>query len=239
MCWTMGVSAAMVALGGAGTVVTARRKDPLAIPVTLGYFTLMEALQVAGYAVIDQCGTPVNETVTWLSVMHIVFQPLFINAFAMALVARPVSNMMKVWVFSLCAASSVLMLMQLYPFEWAGACAPGSQLCAERLCTVSGDWHQAWDVPYNGLLVPLEQATGTHWGFPSYMLVAFALPLVYGAWRLVIFHLLAGPVAAGLLTSNPNEVPAIWCLFSIVIVLVALSPMIRRTVAGPPQPRAA
>ncbi|MCA2010378.1 DUF5765 domain-containing protein [Pararhodobacter sp. CCB-MM2] len=237
MCWTMGVSAAMVALGGASTVVSARRKDPLAIPVTLGYFTLMEALQVAGYAVIDQCGTPVNESVTMLSVLHIVFQPLFINAFAMALVAKPVSNAMKVLVFSLCAASSVLMLLQLYPFEWAGTCAPGSQLCAERLCTVSGDWHQAWDVPYNGMLVSLEGWTGTHWGFPSYMLVAFALPLIYGAWRLVIFHLAAGPIAASLLTDNPNEVPAIWCLFSIVIVLVALSPLVRRSVTGAtPQP---
>lgn len=232
MCWSMGVSAAMVAFGGAATVVTARRGDPLAIPVTLGYFTLMEALQVAGYAVINECSSPVNQSVTLLSVLHIVFQPIFINAFAMALVARPVSTAMKVLVFSLCAASSVLMLLQLYPFEWAGSCAPGSQLCAERLCTVSGDWHQAWDVPYNGLLVPLESALGLTWGFPSYMLMAFALPLIYGAWRLVVFHLLAGPIAAGLLTTNPNEVPAIWCLFSIAIVTIALSPWVRQRVTA-------
>lgn len=228
MCWSMGVSAAMVALGGAATVASARRRDPLAIPVTLAYFTLMEGLQVAGYAVIDECTSPVNQSVTLLSVLHIVFQPIFINAFAMALVARPVSAAMKVLVFSLCAASSVLMLLQLYPFEWAGDCAPGSNLCAQQLCTVSGDWHQAWDVPFNGLMVPLESALGLSWGFPSYMVVAFVLPLLYGAWRLALFHLLAGPVAAGLLTSNPNEVPAIWCLFSIAIVLIALSPWIRQ-----------
>lgn len=228
MCWSMGVSAAMVAFGGAATVVAARRGETPVIPITLGYFTLMEALQVAGYAVIDQCGAPVNQSVTMLSVLHIVFQPFFINAFAMALVARPVGVAMRVVVFSLCAASSVLMLLQFYPFEWAGTCAPGSQLCAERLCTVSGDWHQAWDVPYNGLLVPLEAAMGTTWGFPSYLLVGFVLPLIYGAWRLVVFHALAGPIAAGLLTSNPNEVPAIWCLFSIAIILIALSPWIRQ-----------
>lgn len=228
MCWSMGVSVAMVAFGGAATAVTVRRRDPLAIPVTLGYFTLMEALQVAGYAVINECSSPVNQSVTLLSVLHIVFQPIFINAFAMTLVARPISDGMKVLVFSLCAASSVLMLLQLYPFEWAGSCAPGSNLCAERLCTVSGDWHQAWDVPFNGLMVPVEAAFGTGWGFPSYILVAFALPLIYGAWRLVIFHALAGPIAAGLLTSNPNEVPAIWCLFSIAIITIALSPWFRR-----------
>lgn len=237
MCWTMGVSAAMVALGGTATVVTAKRGDTAAVPVTLGYFTLMEALQVAGYAVIDDCASPVNQSVTMLSMLHIVFQPLIINWFAMALVAKPVWQAMRVLVFSLCAASSVLMLLQLYPFEWAGTCAPGSQLCAERLCTVSGDWHQAWDIPYNGLLVPLEQTIGTRWGFPSYMLVTFALPLLYGAWRLSLFHLLAGPVFAGMMTGNPNEVPAIWCLFSIFIVLVALSPWIRRHATGAPPPQ--
>ena len=228
MCWSMGVSAAMVALGGAATVVSARRGDPLAIPVTLAYFTLMEGLQVVGYTVIDQCSSPVNQSVTLLSVLHIVFQPLFINFFAMALVAKPVGAAMKVLVFSLCAASSVLMLLQLYPFEWAGSCAPGSNLCAARMCTVSGDWHQAWDVPFNGLLVPLESALGLTWGFPSYMIAGLVLPLLYGAWRLALFHALAGPIAAGLLTSNPNEVPAIWCLFSIAIVLIALSPWIRQ-----------
>lgn len=234
MCWTMGVSAAMVALGGTATVVSARRKDPLAIPVTLGYFTLMEALQVAGYAVIDQCSSPVNQTVTLLSVLHIVFQPLFINAFAMTLVSRPVGRGMRSLVFSLCAASSVLMILQLYPFDWAGSCAPGSNLCAAQLCTVSGDWHQAWDVPFNGLMVPLEQSLGLKWGFPSYIVVTFALPLLYGAWRLVLFHALAGPIAAGLLTTNPNEIPAIWCLFSIAIVLIGLSPFIRRQFTAPP-----
>ena len=233
MCWTMGVSAAMVALGGAATVVSVRRGDTVAIPVTLGYFTLMEALQVVGYTVIDQCSSPVNQSVTLLSVLHIVFQPIFINAFAMTLVARPVGMAMRSLVFSLCAASSVLMLLQLYPFDWAGSCLPGTNLCAAQLCTVTGDWHQAWDVPFNGLMVPVEQVIGTRWGFPSYMLVTFALPLLYGAWRLVLFHALAGPVAAGLLTTNPNEVPAIWCLFSLAIVVIALSPAIRRRFTAP------
>lgn len=233
MCFTMGVSAAMVGLGGVATAVTIRRGDVPAVPVTLGYFTVMEALQVAGYMVIDQCGAPANQTVTLLSVLHIAFQPLFINAFAMALVARAVPGWMKMMVFALCAASAVLMILQLYPFSWAGSCAPGSNLCGERLCTVSGDWHQAWDVPYNGLLVPLEAAFGTSWGFPGYMLAVFVLPLIYGAWRLALFHLLAGPVLAGQLTTNPNEVPAIWCLFSIGIVLIALSPWIRRRFEGP------
>jgi hypothetical protein len=229
MCWSMGISVAMVALGGTAMAVTIRRGDTPAVPITLGYFIVMEALQVAGYMVIDQCDSPVNQSVTLLSVLHIVFQPFVINGFAMALVAHRVGLPMKTLVYSLCTASAGLMLLQLYPFAWAGPCLAGSQLCAERLCTVSGDWHQAWDVPYNGLLA------GMPWpgwiaslGFPGYMLAAFLLPLLYGAWRLVLFHLLAGPILAGSLTQNPNEVPAIWCLFSIAIILVALSPVIRR-----------
>ncbi|NEO26983.1 MAG: hypothetical protein F6K03_08820, partial [Kamptonema sp. SIO4C4] len=63
-----------------------------------------------------------------------------------------------------------------------------------------------------------------------YFFAVFLLPIVYGAWRLALFHLLAGPVAARMLTSNPSEMPAIWCLFSIGIVLIALSPPIRHGV---------
>ena len=234
MCFSLAVSVGMVGLGAAATAVTIRRRDVLAVPVALGYFTVMEALQVAGYLVIDQCGTPANQTVTLLSVLHIVFQPLVINAFAMALVARSVPVAMQVAVYTLCALSAVVMLLQLYPFAWAGACVPGANLCAERLCTVSGDWHLAWDVPYNGLLAWIDWPVIGMWGFPTYILTAFLLPLAYGAWRFAGFHFLVGPVLAGTLTSNPNEVPAIWCLFSILIILIALSPAIRRRFEGRP-----
>ena len=240
MCWSLGASVAMVAAGSAATGVTLYRRDPVMFPVTLAYFTVMEALQVWGYTVIDQCGTPANETVTYLSVLHIVFQPLVINAFAMTLVSA--SARMKVLVFTLAALSSVVMLLQLYHFAWAGSCAAGSNLCAERLCTVSGDWHLAWDVPYNGALSFIDARLGTTMGFPTYMVATFGLPLLYGAWRFALFHFLAGPVLAGQLTTNPNEVPAIWCLSAIAIALIAMLPAFRRPFTVdhgpvPPTPR--
>jgi hypothetical protein len=236
MCFSLTISAAMVGLGGVATVLTIRRRDHPVVPLALGYFTAMEALQVAGYMVLDQCASPANQTVTLLSVLHIAFQPFVINAFALSLVARGVNPRMQVAVYTLCALSAVVMLLQLYPFAWAGTCLPGSSLCADQLCTVSGDWHLAWDVPYNGLLAWISLPVIGNWGFPTYMLVVFVLPLFYGAWRLVLFHALAGPILAGLLTGNPNEVPAIWCLFSIGIVLIALSPAIRRRFEGRPLP---
>lgn len=228
MCWSATASISMVGIGTVVTAVAASRGQPRAIWLTLGYFTVMEALQATGYAVVDQCGTASNQAITLLSYLHIVFQPFFINAFAMELVPGPVKARLRRGVYLCCAASSAVMLAQLYPFEWAGSCRPGAALCGDELCLVSGEWHIAWNIPYNGLLLPLENALGIQSAFPTYFLAAFVMPLAYGAWRLVIFHAIAGPILATALTGNPNEVPAVWCLFSIGILLIGLSPLIRR-----------
>ncbi len=220
----------MAGIGAVSTGITISRGMPSAIPATLGYFSVMELLQASAYTVVGQCGTPANETITLLSMLHIVFQPFFINAFALELVPHPVKRRTQVAVYIACAISAAIMLLQLYPFAWAGSCRIGANLCGSTLCTVPGEWHIAWDIPYNGLLLPLENAVGIYLGFPTYMIAVFLLPLVYGAWRIVVFHVLAGPILASLLTDNPNEVPAVWCLFSIGLVLIALSPMIRGTV---------
>ena len=108
--------------------------------------------------------------------------------------------------------------------DWAGSCRVGKVLCGERLCLVSGEWHIAWDVPYDGLPLALEDRFGLGWAFPTYVVTAFGVPLAYGAWRFVLFHALLGPILAFNLTSNPNEAPAIWCLFSIGLLAVGLSP---------------
>jgi len=192
------------------------------------FFAAMEALQVAGYRVIDQCGTPANEAITFLSILHIVFQPLVINAFAMSLVAGGVRPGMQALVYAGCLLSASVMLLQLYPFSWAGACRPDAILCAEALCTRSGTWHLTWDVPYNGLLTAVDSALGIGGGMPTYFLAVFVLPVFYGAWRFAALHVLIGPLLAMQLTSDLNEVPAIWCLFSIAIALIALTPWLWR-----------
>ena len=222
----------MVGLGAVATVVTLKRGEAAAIPATLGFFTAMEALQVAGYWVIDDCGTSTNQTVTLLSYLHIAVQPIFINAFAMAIVAVPVSPTMRRAVYSLAALASVLIMLRLVPFEWAGQCAPGFGVCGPQMCTVSGNWHLAWEVPLNDMWgsigLPLREIIP----LDPYVLASFGLPLIYGAWRLVVFHALLGPLLAMWLTENPNEMPAIWCLFSVGIILVSLSPLIRVRVFG-------
>jgi hypothetical protein len=224
MCWGLSASVAMVGAGSVAAAVTVRRGRPAAIPVTIAYFTLMEALQAAGYLVFDQCANAVNQTIAILSIIHIIFQPFFINAFAMELMPDAVRTRARVAVFAVCGASAAVMLLQLYPFDWAGARRPGSTLCGPMLCTVSGNWHIGWEVPFNGLMVPIERTLGIEAAFPTYAIAAFLVPLCYGAWRFAVFHALLGPVLAELLTNDPLEMPAIWCLFSVGIVILSLSP---------------
>ncbi|MFQ6549398.1 DUF5765 domain-containing protein [Aestuariibius sp. 2305UL40-4] len=231
MCWSPEATLAMVGIGAVATEVTRRRGEPVAIWGTLGYFTGMEVLQAAGYLVIDQCGTPGNRTVTALSYLHIAFQPLVINAFALHLVPEGIRRRWWRTVMALSGLASLILLAKLLPWPVLGPCVPGTALCAEAFCTRAGEWHLAWDVHYNGLTVPFEAALGIGPGFPEYMLAVFLMPIVYGAWRFVVLHALVGPILALQLTSDPGEMPAIWCLFSIGLLLIGLSPAVRRQVS--------
>ncbi|NNF72534.1 MAG: hypothetical protein HKN02_10120 [Rhodobacteraceae bacterium] len=239
MFWNATASVAMVGLGGAAVAITAMRGESKAIWLTLGYFTAMEGLQAAGYSVVDQCGSVGNRTITQLSYLHIVFQPLFLNAFAMAIAPVPVPLRMQRRVYALASVCSALMLLRLAPFDWAGVCTPGTSMCGDAFCTVSGTWHIAWQMPLNDLYGPLSSFVGRTVEFPDYFFAAFLLPLIYGAWRFVLFHLAAGPILAWVLTSNPDEMPAVWCLFAIGILMIGLSPFIRHSVMGAHRPVAA
>tara|TARA_R110002074_G_scaffold124886_1_gene261547 strand:+ start:302 stop:691 length:390 start_codon:yes stop_codon:yes gene_type:complete len=75
-----------------------------------------------------------------------------------------------------------------------------------------------------------------HIAIQPFFINAFAMELVPDVvkrrLRVRIFAVcaVAGPVLAASLTTNPNVIPAIWCLFSIAILLIGLSPVIRKTV---------
>ena len=227
MCWSMEAS---VAVAGAGTLVAAygaRKGEPRAIWLTIGWFALMEGLQAAGYAVVDRCDEPANQIVTVLSYLHIAFQPFFINALALYFVPAGVARRLALPVYLLSALSAAAMLLQLYPFAWAGACRIGRPLCGPVACTVSGEWHIAWQLPLNGLGNGLEGAALIGSGFPTYVLIGLVLPFLYGSWRFALFHLLFGPLLAQLLSGNPGEWPAIWCLFSIGLLLLVVETPLR------------
>lgn len=239
MCWSASASVGMVAIGGVAAGVSWARGDPKAIWLTLGYFTLMEGLQAAGYAVVDQCSEPSNKALTWASYLHIAFQPIMINAFAMVIAPVALSAARRRLVLGLAALASVVMVVQTLPIEALGTCDPASPLCGAVSCLISGEWHIGWVLPLNGLFNTWPGISALLTPFPAYFLAAFLMPVFYGAWRFALFHLLLGPAAASLLTSNPNEMPAIWCLFSIGIIIIALVPQVRFGVFGAHRPEPA
>lgn len=217
-------------LGGAATLVAARRGEPLAIWGTMGYFTAMELLQSLSYPVMGQCGNAANWWLAYLSYLHIAFQPIVINAFCMAIAPRPVAPGMRRLVYVLATIATFTLLARSVPMDWAGPCRDGEALCGPDFCVLPGQWHLAWNFAMNDLWAPLRNLLNYPIQFPDYMAAAFVLPLAYGAWRFVLFHLLAGPALASALTSNPDEMPAIWCLLSIGIILIGISPAFRSKV---------
>jgi len=216
----MEASAALAVTGGAATIYAVSKKVSKSLWIPLAYFTAMEALQAVQYIIVDLCGLPANEILTILGYIHIAFQPFFINMVAMHFIPVTVRQKIAKYVYLLCGLAAVSMLVQLYPFVWAGQCLPGSMLCGETLCTVSGAWHIAWDVPLNGMYNALY--TFFHISMPGYVLVGLILPFLYGSWKLNLYQIFFGLFAASLITSNPNETAAVWCLLSIGVVILVL-----------------
>jgi hypothetical protein len=228
MCWSLEASAAVATAGFAAAGYSAYRRDSPAVYATLGYFSVMEALQCATYLFIDDCESAGNQLATVLGYLHIAFQPFFINLLALHFVPHRISRLVAPWVYTLCFIGTIGMLLQLYPFEWAGSCAAGRPLCGEPLCALSGEWHIAWQVPTNGIGNGLQGVVGLESGFPSYVIMSFVAPVLYGSWRLALFHYLLGPTLAHQLTDNLNEWPAVWCLLSVGLLLIAVESPLRR-----------
>lgn len=230
MCWSGEASTVLATIGLGSTAYVAYKGEDKRLWVTLGYFSLMEALQAYTYGVIDDCGSPSNQIATLLGYLHITFQPFFINYISLYFIPRVVRIRIEPLVYTACFISSVILLIQLYPFSWAGICDPLRPLCGPSLCSISGNWHIAWEVPTSGI--------GNYWvnagipllshGYLAYVFAGFFLPILYGSWRLTLYHYLMGPLLAGLTTDNINEWPAVWCLFSIGLLLIVVKTPIRK-----------
>jgi hypothetical protein len=170
----------------------------------------MELLQAATYIVIDRCGLPANQWLTRLSYAHIAFQPFLINLLALSFVPVEKARRVRRWVFAICGVGTAVMLSKLYVPTAAWACDPSVlPLCGANTCSFRGDWHIAWRLYLNAI----------DGSFLCYFIPAFLLPLFYGSWRWTLYHLLVGPFPAFFLTTNKDEMPAIWCLTSIGFLL--------------------
>ena len=109
----------------------------------------MEVIQAFSYPFIDQCGSSGNLLVTKLAFIHIILHPFFFNALALHFVSSTVRRAVSPWVYSACAVSALVMIFQLYPISGGGLCAPHRATCRPDFCTFTGNWHLAWNFPYN------------------------------------------------------------------------------------------
>jgi len=232
MCWSGEASTVLATIGLSSTAYFYYKKEPAALCAALGFFSLMEALQAYTYTVIDECDNPGNQVATLLGYIHIAFQPFFVNAVSMYFIPEKIKARISASVYFLCFVTTVCLLIRLYPFEWAPACYEvktrfilfsqyidsfNVPFCGKRICSTSGDWHIAWEIP----------ATANLALFNMYVVTAFLLPVLYGSWKMTIYHIITGPFLAYLTTSNPNEWAAVWCLYSIGLLLLLLKTPIR------------
>lgn len=232
MCWSGEASTVLAAIGLGSTGYFYYKKEPPALCFALGFFSLMEALQAYTYTVIDQCDDPGNQVATLLGYIHIAFQPFFINAVSMYFIPEKVKEKITPMVYTVCFIATVCLLIRVYPFHWALACFEtqtrflffndyiGSftmPFCGQRVCSTSGAWHIAWEIPASANLIL----------FNMYVVAAFVMPILYGSWRMTAYHLVTGPFLAYLTTNNPNEWAAVWCLYSIGLLLLLLKTPIR------------
>ncbi len=223
MCWTQEIS---LAFGVAGTVTavyktyTTPEENIKNLTIPLFFFCVMELLQFFSYFYIDNCTSSSNQLLTLLSYLHICLQPIFFNMMYMYFIPVRIKNKIRKYVYAACAIFSFIMFMRVYPalFPWEGSvaykCEQGQALCGENMCSVSGDWHIAWEVP----LYNLPYIGNT----PSYFTAVFLIPLLYGAWKAVLVGSIFGPIIALVLSKNPNEQPAIWCLFSVALFIIVM-----------------
>ena len=230
MCWSGEASASLAIAGFASTAYFYYKGESKVLCGALAYFSLMEILQAYTYTVIDECFNPRNQVATFLGYMHIAFQPFFVNAVAMYFIPQAVKQRIASGVYMLCFVAAVIFMLRIYPFSWVEYCfdksysllfAPDIRFtmpfCGEQICSTSGDWHIAWAIPANG---SLQMAN-------AYMYAAFLLPLLYGSWKLVLYHIITGPLLAYLTTSNMNEWAAVWCLYSIGLLLLLIKTPVR------------
>ncbi len=233
MCWSAEASAVFAVAGIGITGFAAFRGQPKALWLTLGFFSGMEVLQAVSYGSIDQCGQSENLWVSRLSFAHLMFHPFFFNALALHFVSDDVRQRVQGWVYGACAVAAILMFLQLRPVTGGEVCAGHRAMCGLDFCTFSGNWHLAWQFPFNGW----GNGFADHWNpivrwFPNalvpYSIMVFIAPLVYGASKITAVQYLVGPVLAALLTDNIHEQPAVWCLLSFWIAFVVVFSPLRR-----------
>jgi hypothetical protein len=212
----------VAAVGLTSAYFLRRRGEAKQIYLPTAYFVCMEALQAVTYLVVGECGNRYNTLFTHLAIAHISFQPVFINMLGMEFIDPAVKQRIQKPVYAISLLVAALCLLRLLPaWDALGRCALGSPMCSHlETCAYRGHWHIGWHVLLNGF----------NEGWIYYVLAAFLLPVLYGSWKWSLYHYLVGPFLASLTTTDLNERPAVWCLFSTCIIALLVNTRVRRYV---------
>ncbi len=222
MCWS-GEASAAIAVGGLSSAYFLWKKgQPKEVYIPTAYFVLMEGLQAFTYIVVDECGNSANIVFTYLAMLHISFQPFFINMLGMEFIDKEVKEKIKTWIYILCGFVALACIARLMPaYDLLGRCELGTAMCSHtNTCAYSGEWHIGWNVLLNGF--------NENWQW--YVVAAFFVPVLYGSWKWSLYHYIVGPFLAGLTTSDVSEEPAVWCLFSTCIIALLVNTRLRNAI---------
>ena len=219
MCWNGKASAAIAVAGLSSAYYLRKKGQPKEIYLPPAYFVIMEGLQAVTYTVIGQCGSSFNLFLTYLAMVHISFQPFFINMLGMEFIDPAVKRRISKYVYGVCALAALFCLMRLLPaYDLFGRCQIGTAICShDNTCAYRGHWHIGWNVLLNGF--------NERWKW--YAFSAFLMPIVYGSWRWAVYIFFVGPFLARLTTTDVNERPAVWCLFSTCIIALLINTRLR------------
>jgi hypothetical protein len=231
MCWSGQASATLAVVGAVATIYFWKKGEAKALWISLLYFTVMEIIQTYTYTVINRCYDPRNNIITTLAYIHIAFQPFFFNAIALHFIPEHRRKKIQKYVYFLCALATVALIIRIMPLQWERFCyevryyVPFMKhllyqvpFCGELTCSTSGGWHMEWAIK-----------AGHNWYLDRvYFMSVFLLPLFYGSWRATMYGAIMGPGITLLTTDTANEFAAVWCLYSVALVLLMILPPARK-----------
>ena len=223
MCFSQQTSAAFAALGFMMTIFVWKRTRIPSLALGVGFFFLMELLQVFQYIWIDQCDSIINKILTVVGFAHICLQPYFTHLLSVSVVKSRRVLVQFQAVRKLCLIGGGLMFLRFLT-HWqqltppTEACPSYEWLRGDTLCTYSGRYHLAWSVPLND---PTYFTTGI--GIHSFLMFApfFVIPRPM-MWAQGLLLFFTGPVLAAIITPNLQEQASVWCFFSIAQLVFML-----------------
>lgn len=175
---------------------------------TVSLFLAIKELIQLGLLFENSC-TIVNKYLTQLSWIHISFQPFFVNLLIQTFSTKDYNVPLALSLIF--AIANILKLKDIYSYS-EDKCNNGI-MCKEKTCSYDGKYHVAYGFNLNTsdyyTVVP---------SWFSYFLLMFAPALILGDYLIISIHMLI-LLISNLISNDPGEVAAMWCLNSFWIAL--------------------